>query len=204
MSPATVRDMSFTVRRRGYDQEDVDNFLRRMASEVESADAERASLRAEMVRLGNELSRLRAEPQPAETGDQLEISTHAVSLLSQAQQAADSAVAEAERYSQDLVTAARHQYQEILQRAQQAASEAVRELHAVESDTGPVEGYSVPVQEVEYVRTFAQIAQVQLRSVLDALAREVDRLGQVPQLPDEGRPNVGWDPVGVPGPRPGF
>jgi hypothetical protein len=38
-----------------------------------------------------------------------------------------------------------------------------------------------------YVRTFARVAQVQLRSVLDALSEQVDRLGEVPELQGEGR-----------------
>jgi cell division initiation protein len=204
MSPAKVRSMEFSVRRRGYDQDEVDAFLRRLAGEVEASDADRAALRAELDRRAAELSRLRSEAVPDEQGERLQVSTHAVSLLSQAQQAADSAVAEAERYSQDLVAAARDQYQDILQRAQQAASEAVRDLRVVEPETaaGQGDGYSVPVQEIEYVRTFAHIAQVQLRSVLDALAREVDRLGHVPRLADAEPADASWDPI-VPGPRPG-
>ncbi len=42
--------------------------------------------------------------------------------------------------------------------------------------------------EIEYVRTFAQVAQVQLRSVLEALSEQVDRLGEVSRdtSPDSG------------------
>jgi cell division initiation protein len=43
----------------------------------------------------------------------------------------------------------------------------------------------MPVAEVEYVRTFARVAQVQLRSILDALAEQVDKLGEVsPSQPE--------------------
>ena len=180
--------MTFGTRRRGYDPDEVYEFLRRVAAEIESGDADRANLRAEVARLSGELAELRAAAPP--TDERMEISAHAVSLLSQAQQAADSAVAEAERYARDMVLAARNQYQEILLRAQEAASETAHELRTLPG------GYGVPVQEVEYVRTFAHIAQVQLRSVLDALGREVDRLGRVPQLDEVD--NLTWRPVDLP------
>jgi cell division initiation protein len=189
MSPASVRNASFGTRRRGYDPDEVYEFLHRVADEIEGGDADRATLRAEISRLTGELADLRAAAPPEQPDERMEISAHAVNLLSQAQQAADSAVAEAERYARDMVLAARNQYQEILQRAQDAASEAAHELRAVPG------GYGIPVQEVEYVRTFAHIAQVQLRSVLDALAKEVDRLGKVPQIDQD---EVTWQTVGIP------
>ena len=42
--------------------------------------------------------------------------------------------------------------------------------------------YSTPIPEVEYVRTFTHVAQVQLRSVLDPLSEQVDQLGRVPRF----------------------
>lgn len=205
MSPGTVRATAFTRRRRGYDEEEVREFLDRLADEITSADAERGSMRAELARLREENARLREQrPAPSEGGgDRMEISAHAVSLLSQAQQAADSCVAEAEHYARDLVAAAREQYQEILQKAQEAASRAVQELPPVQYDQNA--GHPVPVQEIEYVRTFAQVAQVQLRSVLDALAREVDRLGALPGLQPGSPPptpaEVSWLPSSFPDAR---
>ena len=41
-------------------------------------------------------------------------------------------------------------------------------------------GYTDPIQEIEYVRTYTKVAQVQLRAVIDALAEQVDRLGDLP------------------------
>ncbi|MBO0881195.1 MAG: DivIVA domain-containing protein [Mycobacterium sp.] len=215
LSPEAVRSASFPRRRRGYDEQEVMSFLDMLAGQIQAGNVERASMRAEVAQLREEIARLnevrqqeaeqRAEP---EGGTRIEISVHAVSLLSQAQQAADTAVAEAEQYSRDLVTAARTQYQEILQRAQEAASNAVQQLPVatpMQAEAVAAQGYSVPVQEIEYVRTFAQVAQVQLRSVLDALAKEVDRLGQLPQL--DNRPTsldlAQWQGGSVPNPRAG-
>ncbi len=212
LSPEAVRSASFPRRRRGYDEEEVTSFLEMLAGQIQAGNVERASMRAELSQLREEVARLNeasqqqaAEP---ESGTRVEISVHAVSLLSQAQQAADTAVAEAEQYSRDLVTAARTQYQEILQRAQEAASTAVEQLPVatpMQAEAVAAQGYSIPVQEIEYVRTFAQVAQVQLRSVLDALTKEVDRLGDLPQL--DNRPNsmdlAQWHQGGVPNPRAG-
>jgi DivIVA domain-containing protein len=213
LSPEAVRSASFPRRRRGYDEEEVSSFLDMLAGQIQAGNVERASMRAEIAQLREEVVRLneaRQQKQAEEpgTGTRIEISVHAVSLLSQAQQAADTAVAEAEQYSRDLVTAARTQYQEILQRAQEVASDAVQQLPVAATVQQPeaiaAQGYSIPVQEIEYVRTFAQVAQVQLRSVLDALTKEVDRLGQLPQL--DNRPTsldlAQWQ-GGVPNPRAG-
>ena len=71
--------------------------------------------------------------------------------------------------------------------AHEAAESAVRASAASQND-GTVGGYTHPVSEVEYVRTFAQVAQVQLRSVLDALTEQVDKLGEVPKLSEGGEP----------------
>jgi DivIVA domain-containing protein len=208
-----VRSASFPRRRRGFDEEEVTSFLDVVAGQIQAGNVERASMRAELTQLRDEVARLnearqqQAQQQPVEpeVSARVEISVHAVSLLSQAQQAADSAVAEAEQYSRDLVTAARTQYQEILQRAQEAATNAVQQLPVAVEPEGVAQGYSIPVQEIEYVRTFAQVAQVQLRSVLDALTKEVDRLGQLPQL--DNRPAsldlTEWHQTGVPNPRNG-
>jgi cell division initiation protein len=192
MSPSRVRNATFGTRRRGYDPEEVYEFLHRVATEIESGDTDRSLLRAELSRVTDELAEVRSTAPPQEPDERREISAHAVNLLSQAQQAADNAVAEAERYARDMVLAARNQYQEILQRAQEAASETASELRALPGE------YGVPVHEVEYVRTFAHIAQVQLRSVLDALGKEVDRLGRVPQMEATDQENVTWQPVGLP------
>jgi cell division initiation protein len=107
-------------------------------------------------------------------------------------------VAEAEQYARDLITAARSQYQEILQKAQQAAAQSMRELSAVTVAGSPDEA-AVSLPEIEYVRTFARVAQVQLRSVLDALTHEVDKLGQLPRFEGGVEPlsepqDVSWEP----------
>jgi len=173
LSAESVRSARFSSRRRGYDVDEVQFFLNKVASDVAAADSERAALRAELHEARAKLDRLGAGDEPGQ--ERVEISVHAVGLLSQAQQTADSCVADAEHYARELIDAARHQYRDILERAQQAAAKSVREFTA---SVAPGD-HAVAVPEIEYVRTYARVAQVQLRSVLDALTQEVDKLGQI-------------------------
>lgn len=202
LSADAVRAARFATKRHGWDEKEVRTFLEAVANDIQTADAERASLRAELHDLRAEVEGLRGSVNDDKSQTQIEISVHAVQLLSQAQQTADSCVAEAEQYARDLVGAARNQYQDILANAQHAAERSMAELAAVPappsssaSDSASAsasasdEGGAVSVPEIEYVRTFARVAQVQLRSVLDALAQEVDKLGQLPRLEDVRHPS---------------
>jgi DivIVA domain-containing protein len=175
-SPEAIRDQQFTHRMRGLDENEVYEFLDLLADQVRTAERERADLRAENERLRVENTRLQSERE--QTPD---INPQAVILFSQAQQVADQLVEEAVRHARDLMTSARNQQREILQRAHEAAEAAVRESGATQPD-GAVMGYTTPVAEIEYVRTFARVAQIQLKSVLDALTEQVDKLGDVPKL----------------------
>ncbi len=166
-----IRGQEFSHRMRGLDIDEVHEFLSLLADQVQATERERAELREE-----NE--RLRSEQAESNNG---EISPQAVALFSQAQQVADQLVEEAVRHARDLMTSARSQQREIIQQAHDAAENAVRASGATRPD-GAVGGYNTPVPEIEYVRTFARVAQVQLRSVLDALTEQVDKLGEVPKM----------------------
>lgn len=187
-SPSSIRDEAFSHRMRGVDESEVREFLALLADQVEACDVERAELRAENERLNREVDSLRAQ-QPVDG----EINPQAVLLFSQAQQVADQLVEEAVIHARDLMSSARHQQREILEQAHKAAESAAAEVarstgHGlVASAATPPAGSTSSAQDIEYVRTFARVAQVQLRSVLDALAEQVDRLGQVPDLEGESR-----------------
>lgn len=169
-SPRAVRDAEFSHRLRGLDENEVRVFLETVAEQIEAANDERAKLRAEIERL----KRTATPTKPSKSGAPPEINAHAVALFSQAQQVADRLVAEAVQHARDLMANARAQQREILERAHQAATNAA----ATPDDQNP----AAAMPEIEYVRTFARVAQVQLRSVLDALTEEVDKLGQIPHL----------------------
>ncbi|HEU4945611.1 MAG TPA: DivIVA domain-containing protein [Kribbella sp.] len=192
-SPRAIRTHSFTTRRRGLDPEEVAAYLGQLAEQVEQGDADRADLRAQLEQFRN---------RTPDSDERAHITAHAVGLLSQAQQIADNLVAEAEQYAKDLVEAARHQHRDVLKQAHDSVESAVK--HLPPGDAAAMNGTQVPTAELEYVRTFTQVAHIQLRSVLDALAEQVERLGHLPEVP--GGPPSGRAAVasvnGLPGAEP--
>jgi cell division initiation protein len=180
-SPANIRSEVFSHRMRGLDEEEVRDYLELVASQVQATDAERTRLHTEIEHLRAENHRLREAPE--QNPD--DISPQAVMLFSQAQQVADQLVEEAVVHARDLMMSARCQQRDILKRAHEAAEEAVRRTGANRVHAAAA-GQTAQVREVEYVRTFAKVAQVQLRSVLDALTEQVDRLDEVTRVDGDG------------------
>jgi DivIVA domain-containing protein len=184
--------VEFTMRARGgYDRFEVDRFMGQLAHTIADVRAATTSSRQELATLRAENAKLRGG---SGADVEEEITTGAVSLLTQAQLIADKAIADAEQYARDLVLTARTQYREILERAEATASQATGSI--------PVQQAGPPVPEIEYVRTYAQVAQIQLRSVLEALTEQVDRLGSLPQPAQEPQSMTGPDadegPLGEP------
>jgi hypothetical protein len=162
--------------------------MRDLAQAIADVRTAAAETRQDLAQLRAENSKLRGSGAESEA----EITSGAVGLLTQAQLIADKAIADAEQYARDLVLTARNQYREILERAESTASQASATLPA---QNGPA------VPEIEYVRTYAQVAQIQLRSVLEALTEQVDRLGSLPQpAPEPGAatPESDDGPAGEP------
>ena len=188
-SPSSIREEAFSHRMRGVDEAEVREYLDLLADQVQAYDVERVQLRADNERLTREVDSLRAQ-QPVDG----EINPQAVLLFSQAQQVADQLVEEAVIHARDLMSSARHQQREIMEQAHRAAESAAgvaarQAGHGMVASAAatPPGDYSSPVPEIAYVRTFARVAQVQLRSVLDALSEQVDRLAEVTQVEGEGR-----------------
>jgi DivIVA domain-containing protein len=163
-------DLTFTRREDGgYDPDEVDSFLKDLQTVLDAADNERTALRADVASLRDRLE---------ERGHK-EIAVDAVGLLSQAQLIADRAIADAETYARDLMLAARSQYRIVLERAEQSARQVADQ--AMATPPPKPSGGVAPVPEIEYVRTYARVAQVQLRAVLEALGEQIDLLGEVPK-----------------------
>ncbi|HYY10931.1 MAG TPA: hypothetical protein VE781_08320 [Kineosporiaceae bacterium] len=214
LSPDAVRRAEFgrtAIGRRGYSEADVEHFRSRVVHEIVQSTAERAALRQEVQRQRDEVQRLRdyfrrnrvdvdgkggssAPPQQV-TQVNVNIATvQAVNVMSQAQQAADQHIAQAEDYARRLVANARLQYEEILHRAhdqaQAAAAEAGRlaeQQHGSHEDPAEMQYLQ---SRLAYMRTFAQVTQVQLRSILDALRQELDQLTELPAGPDPAAPGT--------------
>ncbi len=169
-----IRRATFTVRRRGFDEDEVVDYLSRLATTVQRLESENARLRAD----------LSTERRAREDRGNEPISAQAVLMFAEAQKVADSLIDEAVTHARDLMMSARAQQRDIVREAHDAATEAVRKTEAVapSSGEGAAAAYDHPIPEIEYVRTFAKVAQIQLRSVLDALTEQVDALGEMPRL----------------------
>jgi DivIVA domain-containing protein len=172
ISPHEVRRKNFTVRLRGVDHAEVRYFLTGLADELEK-------IQAQVARLTKENQSLRAELEEAR-GDPMELATdQAVTVLNQAQQLADSLIDEAMQSARDLLLTARSQQRDVMEEAKVAAKGAVSRATAIAERAG---SQDASVQDVEYIRMFAKVAQVHFQAVLDALDEQLHRLGEVPQI----------------------
>ena len=205
--PDEVRRKQFTVRFRGLDPNEVRGFLNLLADdlerlhdqvtitrrdqmkqrdELEQAQDELAQTRAELRQVKAELERAQVDPQ----GD---VSDQAVLLLNQAQQLADALIDEGMQSARDLMLAARSHQREIVTPTGDA------EFASVGAATMPAGHGSHPessvASEVEDVRTFARVAQVQFRAVLEALNEQVNRLGSVSDTGERIPPVDHHDPT---------
>jgi cell division septum initiation protein DivIVA len=215
LTPEAVRRWDLTrspLGRRGYLEADVDRFRRIVADEIAHADAEKAELRAEVDRLRNYFrdqhidiagSATDGTPQPPE------ISVQAVNMMSMAQQAADQHIAQAETYARQLVGDARRQCEEMLLTAHRQAEDAAREATITYRSAAPEQDAPADLARLEgriaYLRTFADVTQVQVTSILQALGHELDRLTALdrppqhghldPEVPEPGGPEPGRVPA---------
>ncbi|MEV0382034.1 DivIVA domain-containing protein [Nonomuraea sp. NPDC050643] len=185
LTPDRIRNKDFSrtkLGHRGFSEDEVRTFLYRLAEDMAAGDMEKADLRAEVERLKNWYKDHGTDV--ASPGAQrARLNVDAVNLLSRAQQTADAQIAEAEDYARRLVAQARQQYEQLLQEAQQQAEEAASQAVSVYRSSGQV--HSAEAEELErriaYLRTFAEVTQVQLRAVLEGLTNEVNKLGSLPE-----------------------
>jgi DivIVA domain-containing protein len=178
-SPQDVRRKRFTVRLRGVDYGEVRSFLAELADELEGLHAHVATLTQENVRLSAELQEARGDLEGAQASPMEHATDQAVSVLNQAQQLADSLIDEAMQSARDLLLTARSQQRDVMEQAKVAAKGAVNRATAVAERAGREDASG---RDVEYIRMFAKVAQVQFQAVLDALNEHVAHLGESPAI----------------------
>ncbi|MFJ2028362.1 DivIVA domain-containing protein [Streptosporangium sp. NPDC087985] len=186
LTPDRVRKKEFSrakIARRGYSEEEVQAFLYRVADDMAAGDKEKADLRAEIDRLKNWYRSRGTDVSNSGAAQQPHLSVDAINILSRAQQTADAQIAEAENYARRLVDQARQQYEQILQESQQRAEEAASEAVNAYRSSGAVQSSEAEDLEsrIAYLRTFAEVTQVQLRAVLEGLTQEVNKIGNMPE-----------------------
>jgi cell division septum initiation protein DivIVA len=192
ITPEQLRTATFAEESDGFDRAEVRSLLSAAADALELAWREKQDLTAGLS---------------AEDG---EITSRAVLLLSSAQRIADDAVAEAEAYSKDLIETARKQYREIVERAQQVAHSIEKEAGAAptapttvvsgpaaaaapatggSADRTPIAAFATDdlatagpatPEDVVRARQFTRMAAAQAHSLLEAIERELGRLGSNP------------------------
>jgi len=181
--PEDVRRKDFTVRFRGLDPNEVRGFLNvladdlaRLHEQIMTLREDNARLRGELEHAQGELHRAQGELQRAQVEPQEQVTDQAVLLLNQAQQLADALIDEGMQSARDLLLAARHQQRDIIEPGPEADHGAVLAAMSTADHDVPHNGSASP--DVDDVRVFAKVAQVQFRAVLDALDEQVNRLGQ--------------------------
>jgi DivIVA domain-containing protein len=178
-NPHEVRRKNFSVRLRGVDPGEVRSFLTGLADELEGIQTQVAVLTQENQSLRAQLEDAGAKLEEAHVDPMENATDQAVSVLNQAQQLADSLIDEAMQSARDLLLTARSQQRDIMEQAKVAANGAVNRATAVAEQAG---SQDASVRDVEYIRMFAKVAQVQFQAVLDALNEQVTRLGEVPAV----------------------
>ncbi|WP_433468012.1 DivIVA domain-containing protein [Spirillospora sp. CA-128828] len=191
LTPGELHSVVFAraaLGRRGYDEEQVRNFLQYVERELVQIFTDKAAL-------AEEVNRLRAIAAKGTRGVMAPEDAHfqAVRILSQAQQTADLYVADAERYTRELAHEARLHREAILSDAKGRAEQLLEEAHrkaaavadaavrAAEQQAPTVRVQALPdderramEQEIAYLRTYSDVYRTHLRSYLEALLRNVD------------------------------
>jgi DivIVA domain-containing protein len=186
LTPGELQSVVFAraaLGRRGFDEDEVRNFLAYVERELVHILNDKAAL-------ADEVNRLRAEAAKSGSPGVLapeDAHFQAVRILSQAQQTADLYVADAERYTRELAHEARLHREAILSdakgRAEHLREDAHRKAAAVADAAVRSTGHRAPLpaderrameQEIAYLRTYSDVYRTHLRSYLEALLRNVD------------------------------
>ena len=170
--------------------------MARLHEQIAVLRQDNARLRGDLDQAQVDLQQAQTQLQQVRSEPQEGVSDQAVMLLSQAQQLADQLIDEGMQSARDLLQAARtHQRDIIDPTVDEADLGAHRPLPANGDAAGPPDALSA---EVEDVRMFAKVAQVQFRAVLESLNEQVNRLGQFSDNGDKARPDS--DPGAQPAP----
>ncbi|MEU8797076.1 DivIVA domain-containing protein [Spirillospora sp. NPDC048819] len=193
LTPGELQSVVFAraaLGRRGYDEEQVRNFLAYVERELVQIFGDKAAL-------AEEVNRLRAQAAKGTPGVMAPEDAHfqAVRILSQAQQTADLYVADAERYTRELAHEARLHREAILSDAKGRAEHMLEDAHrkaaavadaavrnaeqaapppVIRQEALPADERRAMEREIAYLRTYSDVYRTHLRSYLEALLRNVD------------------------------
>jgi DivIVA domain-containing protein len=177
--PDEVRHRHFTVRFRGLDRHEVQGFLKLLADDLTRLHEQIAMLTEENARQQEKVRQAQEELRQARLDPREQVTDQAVLLLDQAQQLADALIDEGMQSARDMLLAARSQQRDIMVPGGDGAT--VAQILAPVDDS--VRQDPKRAADVEDVRAFAKVAQLQFRAVLEALDEQVNRLSEYTDTP---------------------
>ncbi|QBI18125.1 DivIVA domain-containing protein [Egibacter rhizosphaerae] len=201
-----VLNTEFPEKRKGYDGEEVDRFLDRVAARMAELEQERDNLRARV----DELERAQAEQPAAEStaeaqagvADASEQSRLIERALVRAEQIADQTIADAEEEAERLRQEARTEADQVLERARHEADQLRQrvEEEVARERAATREGVERVRRAIAELRQFRDDYRDQVRAVVAEQLTALDRAGDVPDLPESieqlGDLHVGGDSRG--------
>lgn len=126
-----------------------------------------AELQQQLANAHWEIARLQDELEK----DELGISARAVHVLNRAQLSADAIIEQAEHHARDLMSIARAQQRELLQRARESAGS---------NRSGGYLDPELEDQRHEQLRAYSELLRSQLQAIVQTLNVEVDKLALLP------------------------
>jgi len=189
LTPEDLRTAAFPLTRlgrRGYEEEPVNGFLRKVHAEFVHLVNERASLWQEVRQLRRRLlaGATDGDPQAVLFGE-ADAHIHAVRILSTAQTTADRYVADAQAYSSRVTEEARQRRDDIMQEAQQHSDVLLEEARArareaaVSALNHPAPPQTAHEQqaaqaELAYLRTYTDVYRAHLRAYTEGVLRSIE------------------------------
>jgi DivIVA domain-containing protein len=190
LTPEDLRTAAFPLTRlgrRGYEEEPVNGFLRRVHAEFVRLVNERASLWQEVRQLRRRLLAGAADGDPqAVLFGEADAHIHAVRILSTAQTTADRYVADAQAYSSRVTEEARQRRDDIMKEAQQHSDVLLEEARARARDAA-VSALNHPAPppqtaheqqaaqaELAYLRTYTDVYRAHLRAYTEGVLRSIE------------------------------
>jgi DivIVA domain-containing protein len=189
MNPEELQSVTFPLSRlgrRGYDEDAVRDFLRRVHGQYVRLVNERTSLWQEVQRLRRRIiaPQVDGDADGVLVGDS-EGHVHAVRILSAAQVTADRYVADAQAYSSRLTEEARLRRDEIMQEAQRYSDMVLEEAHTKARDAAVTALYAAPTPqtyqeqqaahaELAYLRTYSDVYRAHLRAYTEGILRGIE------------------------------
>jgi cell division septum initiation protein DivIVA len=193
-SSERIRDEQFARRLRGFDEVEVREFQTGVADHIRRLRQHEAALRAQVEELKHSTDQQESRHQQSESALRAEIGRltgivengetkeRAVQLLNQAQTLADQLVSEAVQQTRDMMLATRAQIRELRLRSDGHAT-------SISAPTAEPTGQATAGDaDATYVQTYAGIAAIQLRAVVDALSDQIDKLGELADRPTNEPP----------------